>query len=278
MEYFQRSNLQPPKWIRESHSTRQLHLIKVTFQDQTGKEVTLYADRYFRSVKDAEHNTSILVLCHLMPGAKDPKDIVDRMTQLQNLSKIQKRRRQETRPIRMGGAAAAYSFKNNPKMYSARNGPQSLYTTGTQVRGSKGNMPKQYENYGYGYDYQQLYDPSTYAQDYQQLYNAYYQAGYGYDYSGYGAATKNTNESNTTATSYATAGINANRFPEQSSQSSYSVQIPETSSRTAQDTSTFNAQNWPYQDTTSSGRSSFGSYPNTSYGQNQFAQAGYTSF
>jgi hypothetical protein len=274
MEYFQRSNLQPPKWIRESHSTRQLHLIKVTFQDQTGKEVTLYADRYFRSVKDAEHNTSILVLCHLMPGAKDPKDIVDRMTQLQNLSKIQKRRRQETRPIRMG--AAAYSFKNNPKMYSTRNGPQSLYST-AQVRG-KGNMPKQYENYGYGYDYQQLYDPSTYAQDYTQLYNAYYQAGYGYDYSGYGATAKTTNETNTTATSYATTGLNANRFPEQTTQSSYSVQIPETSSRTAQDASTFNAQNWPYQDTTTSGRSSFASYPSYSYGQNHFAQAGYTSF
>jgi len=284
MEYFQRSNLQPPKWIRESHSTRQLHLIKVTFQDPTGKEVTLHADRYFCSVKDAEHNTSILVLCHLMHGVKEPKDIIERMAQLQNLSKLQKRKRQEVKPLRMG----AYSFKN--KMYS-RNGPHSLY--GTAVTQGKG-MPKQYENYGYGYDYQTVYDAaaSTYAQDYTQLYNAYYQAGYGYDYSGYGTTGK-TNESTTSTAS----GLSANRVPEQTTQQ-VGFSIADIPSRSTQDTtnntrnsnasntntansySAFNSQNWPYQDTNTSTRNGFSNtYTNSNYGQNQFSQSGgYTSF
>jgi hypothetical protein len=296
MEYFQRSNLQPPKWIRESHSTRQLHLIKVTFQDPTGKEVTLYADRYFRSVKDAEHNTSILVLCHLMPGVKEPKDIIDRMTQLQNLSKLQKRRRQEVKPLRMG----AYSFKN--KMYS-RTGPASLYaatTTGSTPRGNKGPN-KQYENYGYGYDYSAMYDASAYAQDYSNLYNAYYQAGYGFDYSNYGTGGGKTAESQTTQP----INYNTNQRAYDSSTSqiaNYPSQLQETTasagSRESFDRSNtvdnrantnqqylhYAGQSWSYpsdgNNTSNTTRSSFPGYnPSVSYNsQNQYSQAGYSSF
>jgi len=259
MEYFQRSNLQPPKWIRESHSTRQLHLIKVTFQDQTGKEVTLYADRYFRSVKDAEHNTSILVLCHLMPGAKDPKDIIDRMTQLQNLSKLQKRRRQETRPLRMG----AYSFKQ--KMYSRTGPPHNLYPA---VQGKGGVPNKQYENYGYGYD---VYDPNAFAQDYS-AYNAYYQAGYGYDYSGtYNAAALKTDPNQ--ATSHYTGLQSGQRlgYADQTAQAAaaaagYAVQIPETPPA-SYSAASYSAQAWAYPETPATAARSYttGYNPYTSY-------------
>jgi hypothetical protein len=276
MEYFQRSNLQPPKWIRESHSTRQLHLIKVTFQDPTGKEVTLYADRYFRSVKDAEHNTSILVLCHLMPGVKEPKDIIDRMTQLQNLSKLQKRRRQEVKPLRMG----AYSFKN--KMYS-RTGPASLYATPNR---GKGPNKQTYENYGYGYDYSTMYDASAYAQDYS-LYNAYYQAGYGYDYASYGAGGK-TGDGQTAQPHAYTA--NQRAYDTTASQmANYPAQLTETSasaSRAAVDNRTnqylhYAGQAWTYPEnnTSTPNRSYPGYNPSVTYNsQNQYSQAGYNSF
>jgi len=282
MEYFQRSNLQPPKWIRESHSTRQLHLIKVTFQDPTGKEVTLYADRYFRSVKDAEHNTSILVLCHLMPGVKEPKDIIDRMTQLQNLSKLQKRRRQEVKPLRMG----AYSFKN--KMYS-RTGPASLYATPTR---GKGPNNKQYENYGYGYDYSTMYDASAYAQDYS-LYNAYYQAGYGYDYSSYGAGAKTaTDGSQQTAQPHTYTAGNQRGYDTSASQmANYPAQLPESvsaGSRASVDNRTnsnqylhYSGQAWSYPEnnTTTTNQRFLGYNPSVTYNsQNQYSQAGYNSF
>jgi len=78
---------------------------------------------------------------------------------------------------------AAYSFKQ--KMYSRTAPPpgQGLYTN-VNTKGSA-QAPKQYENYGYGYEESQFYDPNTYAQGAyaQNAYN-YYQAGYGYDYSG----------------------------------------------------------------------------------------------
>lgn len=276
MEYFQRSNLPPPKWMRESHSTRQLHLIKVTFQDPTtgGKEVTLYADRYFRSVKDAEHNTSILVLCHLMPGVKEPKDIIDRMTQLQNLSKMQKRRRQETKPLRMG----AYPFNNKNKMYS-RNGPGTIYgaaPAGVPNNRSKGTgtTGSQYDNYGYGYDYS-LYDQASYGQavDSSYLYNAYYQAGYGYDYSSYGVKTDQ--DQNQVTSNYPPASTQRGY---DSAHNPYSSQISDTRSSLDRNSSnplnTYTSQAW-YPDSSRSGYTH--SIPNYT-SQNQYSQTGFSSY
>jgi len=274
MEYFQRSNLPPPKWMRESHSTRQLHLIKVNFQDPTtgGKEVTLYADRYFRSVKDAEHNTSILVLCHLMPGVKEPKDIIDRMTQLQNLSKMQKRRRQEGKPLRMG----AYAFKN--KMYSRTPAPGTLYGTPTAAPGnrSKGTV-SQFDNYGYGYDYS-LYDQASYGQavDSYNLYNAYYQAGYGYDYSSYGS--KSGQDTQVTPTNYPSATSTQRGYDNTHNPYSQITENLATNSSIDRNSNPMNAytgQGW-YTDTNSSNRTGY--TPITTNYPSQYSQAGYTSY
>jgi len=179
----------------------------------------------------------------------------------------------------------AYSFKNN-KMYS-RTGPASLYATPTRGKGPN----KQYEHYGYGYDYTTMYDASAYAQDYS-LYNAYYQAGYGYDYSNYGASGK-TADGQTTAQPH-TYTANQRGYDTTATQmANYPAQLTETSTTgsrgTAVDNRTnsnqylqhYSGQSWTYPEnnTTTQNRSYPGYNPSATYNsQTQYSQAGYNSF
>jgi len=125
MEFFQRRGLDPPKWFRESHSTKQLHLIKVTFKDPDGKDVTLYANRYFKSVKEAEHNTSILILCHLLPDVKSAQEIILKLEQLHRANKLAKRRKLDQKPLRMAHMKhkPKVSYAQLPNHYNTLTGP-----------------------------------------------------------------------------------------------------------------------------------------------------------
>lgn len=101
MEYFQRLGLKEPQWTKKMTKDA-LHkfgpypslpllltqirsfprtLVSCTYQDPLNslKEAEIHADRFFHTMKEAEHNTAILVLLQLIPAASSAKDIQDYM-------------------------------------------------------------------------------------------------------------------------------------------------------------------------------------------------------